>query len=211
MIRALILLAALSGQLRTPPSGWCDSPQTVPPTSVVVAAPVRRALVVVVTMNGCPPCKTTKANLAPLANRRDVEYIVEDVASWNARVNPSLRCHSLPTVYAWPDGTSNTGAGKWVGIVKLQQVEKAIKRIVAVPNESAHLRGRPTASGAFISINGSVAGATHEVSLPGREVYLVSPNTEQGWREHLQYHGYRNFETMSAQELALAHINAHGG
>lgn len=193
---ALLLLSVIPPGA---PGGEVEQPKPQP-VQVAVALP----RVYVITLPGCPPCERLKARLASLHNRSDLKYYIEDLRSWNARVGPNLQCRAAPVLFVWKDPS---GGGVRMGSsATLADVDRALGR-----NAPQQVAGRQGAAlkGAFLSVNGSDPGAAYSVTVRGSPA-LVSPNTEAAWREHVgQDHGYRNAASMTPQQLAQAHADAH--
>lgn len=68
--------------------------------------PIPRVVLVSLPNKQCKPCEELKPKLAFLKNRKDVVYVIEDLAKWNARVPANLRVTEVPTVFTWLDQTT---------------------------------------------------------------------------------------------------------
>ena len=191
-MKTAILLLALC-QLRTPPDapGW--EPPPLPKVERQVVYTSAKPRVVVVSMRGCAPCVRVKLRLASLKRRKDIDYFIEDINDWNARVAPGLRVTSAPTIFVWRDPSKANG-GRFGSGVTIEDIDKHLGKSSAFP---------------FLSINGSSPNAQHNVTINGSWA-TVHPNTETAWRRHVgEDHGIRGAYTMTPSQLAIAHARAH--
>ena len=201
---------------RVPP----PAPQVLTTEDAVVSRDAKQLpRVVVVTMQNCAPCERVKARLRPLSRRAGIDYRIEDMATWNARVGAGLQVTIAPTVFVWQDPAKSGkrwepkptdplltlgDVERWLGLNPTRLLARAKDgRQARTESRSVNYSSRP-----FLSVNGSAPGALHSVTVNGMAA-VVEPNTESEWREHVAWHGYGNAGSMTPQQLAQAHADAH--
>lgn len=155
-------------------------------------------LVVLVSADWCTPCQQLKEALRPWALRRDLAFVV--ISNEHPAAAKIMSGRTVPQLVAW------------------QKIGDPGKRIIGYRGESAaaierSLLGLPPRTDAagtpYLSVLGSSPGAQHEVTVRGAPA-IVEPNTEHEWRRHVaEDHGIAAAWTMTPQQLAQAHADAH--
>lgn len=185
-----------------------------PPGQPGVDSPPRPR-VVLVSMEGCIPCKrlwntsTGKGTLKPVAEDDAIDFQVIDSIVWNRQVQPALRVQVVPVIFVWPN-PKQPGVRLPHQRATLDHVRQALRQSDQTCRPSSDPPAvRRAASLPYLSVNGLPERAQHSVTITG-DVWLVYPNTEQMWRRHVaEDHGVAGAWKMTPQQLAEAHRDAH--
>lgn len=214
-------------------------PQVDPLDAAIADAVQRQVpLVVLVSADWCQWCPRQKAELEPWRTRRDIAYVVIDDQHPRARELLLIRDgrYTLPQVCVsngprWVNHcvgfTRRSECERRLGLPRLglAVVTAPAERGPAIPSRRpspetsvamesrvrrsvAPLSAPKIGASSWLSVNGSDPGAVHQVTVAGAAA-LVEPNTEQAWREHVAWHGRRDAWSMTPQQLAQAHADAH--
>lgn len=156
------------------------------PPALMTLAQIERALL--------GPLARGKGARLPAAREREMRLGLVDRVSATATRGPVVTARRPPSVQL----RSNVGSG----LTRPEVQESRVRRFVAP------LSAPKIGASSWLSVNGSDPGAVHQVQVSG-EAALVEPNTEQAWREHVAWHGHTSAWSMTPQQLAQAHADAH--
>lgn len=228
-LRCLALVASLlvsAAQAQQPSPGfaienhdldpllWMPAPPEVSAPDAYDAAhadAVRRGVPLVVLISGpdCPWCERLKRTLVGWDRQSGFAFALLDVS--DPRAAPMLSGKAIPQT------SVSTPGGKWRTVVGGAHTAESLAAKLGVTLDGTKSVTKPTtkpatrsSAGPWLSVNGSDPGAQHQVTLPaGMEPHLVTPNTEAGWRGHLEWHGMADAATATPERLALTHAAEH--